>query len=78
MKCELNQWLCQQFEFKFLLSSALSYIQSKSYMEVKVYLCGVSLKLWVEKFVILNAGTVFAYGVTSSGKTHTMHVSAMF
>ena len=21
------------------------------------------------------AGTVFAYGVTSSGKTHTMHVS---
>jgi hypothetical protein len=21
-----------------------------------------------------NAGTVFAYGVTSSGKTHTMHV----
>ena len=22
-----------------------------------------------------NAGTVFAYGVTSSGKTHTMHVS---
>lgn len=22
------------------------------------------------------AGTVFAYGVTSSGKTHTMHVSA--
>lgn len=23
-----------------------------------------------------NVGTVFAYGVTSSGKTHTMHVSA--
>ena len=22
-----------------------------------------------------DAGTVFAYGVTSSGKTHTMHVS---
>lgn len=22
-----------------------------------------------------SAGTVFAYGVTSSGKTHTMHVS---
>lgn len=22
-----------------------------------------------------NTGTVFAYGVTSSGKTHTMHVS---
>lgn len=25
-----------------------------------------------------NAGTVFAYGVTSSGKTHTMHVSTIF
>lgn len=24
------------------------------------------------------AGTVFAYGVTSSGKTHTMHVSYSF
>lgn len=24
---------------------------------------------------VRNAGTVFAYGVTSSGKTHTMHVS---
>ena len=24
------------------------------------------------------AGTVFAYGVTSSGKTHTMHVSVTF
>lgn len=27
-------------------------------------------------FVMLIAGTVFAYGVTSSGKTHTMHVCA--
>lgn len=25
-------------------------------------------------FIVSNAGTVFAYGVTSSGKTHTMHV----
>lgn len=24
-----------------------------------------------------NVGTVFAYGVTSSGKTHTMHVSCL-
>lgn len=24
-----------------------------------------------------NAGTVFAYGVTSSGKTHTMHVGLL-
>ena len=24
---------------------------------------------------LMHAGTVFAYGVTSSGKTHTMHVS---
>lgn len=33
----------------------------------------------IRKFsFILNAGTVFAYGVTSSGKTHTMHVSVIF
>lgn len=25
--------------------------------------------------IVDSAGTVFAYGVTSSGKTHTMHVS---
>lgn len=33
---------------------------------------------WIQSFCILNAGTVFAYGVTSSGKTHTMHVSCPF
>ena len=27
------------------------------------------------KIVLFLSGTVFAYGVTSSGKTHTMHVS---
>lgn len=33
--------------------------------------------LWLDKncSVFFFAGTVFAYGVTSSGKTHTMHVS---
>ena len=34
----------------------------------------------INAYVLLNlfisfTGTVFAYGVTSSGKTHTMHVS---
>lgn len=28
--------------------------------------------------VVDRTGTVFAYGVTSSGKTHTMHVSVFF
>lgn len=30
-----------------------------------------------DNFILNIAGTVFAYGVTSSGKTHTMHVSVI-
>lgn len=42
---------------------------------LKVYVYG-DLQLSAGlKLLCFCAGTVFAYGVTSSGKTHTMHVS---
>lgn len=39
------------------------------------YIVIVNLKIGMDGYICF-VGTVFAYGVTSSGKTHTMHVSA--
>ena len=37
-------------------------------------LCSIHYSLIVYYVLFFIAGTIFAYGVTSSGKTHTMHV----
>lgn len=62
--------LSWSFQLKVIIRSDLCLQETTSFELHLVYM----INLQLNHSSIFVAGTIFAYGVTSSGKTHTMHV----
>lgn len=74
MRLTQSHHQCKINVYRFVLQASLLYLLNSQLLQLQVY-TSTSERVVQSSMDGIN-GTIFAYGVTSSGKTHTMMVSA--